>query len=146
MKTQYNQVKEFHETFRHPIGTSPILPDAAEKVLRYKMLTEEVNELYAACSPTEYADAIVDIIYVALGAAVSAGISGEQLDAMFAEVHRSNMSKLWSKIDIEWHLPEDWPVEHVGNGKYIVKDSFGKIMKPPTYSPANITPILEGLK
>jgi predicted HAD superfamily Cof-like phosphohydrolase len=146
MKDQFNQVKEFHATFRHPIGASPILPEAEEKVLRYEMLTEEVNELYAACSAAEYADAIVDILYVALGAAVSAGISGEKLDAMFAEVHRSNMSKLWSTTDIEWNLPQDWPVEHVGNGSYIVKNSFGKIMKPPTYSPANLTPILEGVK
>jgi predicted HAD superfamily Cof-like phosphohydrolase len=146
MKTQHNQVKEFHSTFRHPIGTAPILPDVNEKLLRYKMLTEEVGELYEACSATEYADAIVDILYVALGAAVSAGINGDQIEAAFAEVHRSNMSKLWSDRDSVVWIPPEWPIESVGGGRYIVKNSDGKIMKSPCYSPANLGAILEGGK
>ena len=146
MKTQHNLVKEFHATFKHPIGTAPILPDVNEKLLRYKMLKEEVVELYEACSPTEYADAIIDILYVALGAAVSAGINGDQIEAAFAEVHRSNMSKLWTEKDTAWDLPPGWPIESVGGGKYIVNNTDGKIMKSPSYSPANLGAILEGGK
>jgi len=146
MKTQHNLVKEFHSTFKHPIGTSPILPDVNEKLLRYKTLTEEVRELYEACSATEYADAIIDIIYVALGAAVSAGINGDQIEAAFAEVHRSNMSKLWTDKDAAWELPAGWLIDSVGGGKYIVKNSDGKIMKSPCYSPANLGAILKGGK
>ena len=146
MKTQHNQVKEFHETFRHPIARAPILPDMSEKVLRYKMLTEEVNELYAACSDVEYADAIVDILYVVLGAAVSAGISGEQIEAAFAEVHRSNMSKLWTWKEIVDHMPEDYLFVKVQPDLFTVRNQAGKFVKPLSYSPPNLAPILEGVK
>ena len=146
MKTQHNQVRQFHARFRHPLGTAPILPEEAERLLRYRMLTEEVNELYEACSATEYADAIIDIIYVALGAAVSAGISGDQIEAAFAEVHRSNMSKLWTWKEVVLSMPDGGEFDQVGQDAFIVKNPHGKILKPPGHSPANLAPILEGVK
>jgi len=146
MKTQHNQVKQFHERFRHPIGTEPIRPDMNERLLRYKMLTEEVNELFEACNPTEYADAIIDILYVALGAAVSAGINGDQIESMFAEVHRSNISKLWRWKEVVSSMPDGCEFDQVGQDAFIVKNPHGKILKPPGYSPANLAPILEGVR
>jgi hypothetical protein len=55
------------------------------------------------------------------------GITNECFHELFKEVHRSNMSKLW--------LDKDTP--------YVVKDKAGKVLKPPTYSPPNLQPILE---
>ncbi|MEC4688424.1 MAG: hypothetical protein VST64_08985, partial [Nitrospirota bacterium] len=60
---------------------------------------------------------LADLLYVVYGAAVSCGID---MEPVFQEVHRSNMSKL---------------------GGY--KRADGKWVKPPTYSPASIQPILQ---
>lgn len=49
---------------------------------------------------------------------------GIPLDDVFAEVHRSNMTKIWP----------DGTVHKRGDGK---------ILKPPTYSRPNLKPILE---
>ena len=59
---------------------------------------------------------LADLLYVVYGTAVSYGID---MDPVFREVHRSNMSKV---------------------GGY--KRDDGKWVKPPTYSPAVIEPIL----
>jgi predicted HAD superfamily Cof-like phosphohydrolase len=53
-----------------------------------------------------------------------AAVYGIPLDKCFEEVHRSNMTKIW----------ED------GKGR---KDAGGKVTKPPTYSRADLQPILE---
>ena len=62
------------------------------------------------------AQEIADLLYVVYGTAVSFGID---MEPVFREVHRSNMSKV---------------------GGYKRED--GKWVKPATYSPAAITPIL----
>jgi predicted HAD superfamily Cof-like phosphohydrolase len=49
---------------------------------------------------------------------------GIKIDSVFREVQRSNMSKIW----------EDGTVHR--------RESDGKIMKPPTYSPADINGVL----
>ncbi len=59
---------------------------------------------------------MADLLYVVYGAAVSYGID---MDPVFREVHRSNMSKV---------------------GGY--KRADGKWVKPATYSPACIEPIV----
>ncbi len=59
---------------------------------------------------------MADLLYVVYGTAVSYGID---MDPVFREVHRSNLSKV---------------------GGY--KRADGKWVKPPTYSPADIEPLL----
>ncbi len=59
---------------------------------------------------------MADLLYVVYGTAVSYGID---MDPVFREVHRSNMSKV---------------------GGYKRED--GKWVKPATYSPARIEPIV----
>lgn len=88
-------VSDFHATFgliRQTIPNVVIPPDLAQ--LRVDLLREEVDELATATSEANIvgiADALADIVYVAYGSAVTYGID---LDAVLAEVHRSNMSKL----------------------------------------------------
>jgi predicted HAD superfamily Cof-like phosphohydrolase len=60
---------------------------------------------------------LADLLYVVYGTAVSLGID---MEPVFKEVHRSNMSKV---------------------GGYKRED--GKWVKPPTYSPADILPIIK---
>ena len=91
----------------------PEVPDPPIAERRIEMLREEVDELEDAVADidiVEYADAIADIIYVALGAAVEAGID---IEPVIEEVIDSNNSK------IDWERGRPW-ARH-GNGK-IAKD------------------------
>lgn len=100
-------------------------------------------------------DGIADSSVVNLGDAAACGIDAE---SDFNEVMRSNDSKMWSHAEVELHFDEaldtDAPQEIVSNGLtfrkissdyrcWLVKNSAGKILKSPSYSPANLKPILE---
>jgi predicted HAD superfamily Cof-like phosphohydrolase len=121
-----NAVLEFHCTFDVPILAAPGIPDAVTKELRKKLITEECTELIKALDDDDLiaiADGIADLHYVVSGTALSYGIPE---DAVFDEVHRSNMSK--ADPDGTVHKRED-----------------GKILKSIHYTPANIKAVLEQL-
>lgn len=88
-------------------------------------------------------DGICDLEYVNKGLAISCGIPENKLNAAFNEVHRSNMSKMWSEEQLEAGKKK-YPtciVEHYGGGLYrLLMD--GKVIKSPTYSPANLEQFL----
>lgn len=93
--TAFELVGEFHRAFGLPIRTVPSgsIP-RREGAMRQLILDEEVEELRRAVSEADVigiADALADIVYVICGTAHCYGID---LDAAFAEVHRSNMTKL----------------------------------------------------
>lgn len=114
------QVKEFHQAFDILINDKPTLADEATKKLRAELIHEELDEFTSALIAddlVEAADALGDLLYVIYGAAVSFGID---LEPITDEIHRSNMSKVGGhKAD---------------NGKWV---------KPSTYSPANLEPIIQ---
>jgi predicted HAD superfamily Cof-like phosphohydrolase len=121
--TMFKNVKEFHIAFGQRVAEKPELPDMEERELRGKLLTEEFREYIEAENDNdivEIADALVDIIYIACGTALSYGIP---LEKVFKEVHRSNMAKL---VD----------------GKVLRRDD-GKIMKPEGWKPPNIKKIID---
>jgi len=123
MVNWYKDVENFHRAFGQRIGEKPELPDVSERTLRMKLITEEFNELCDAEQDNdivEIADALADIIYIALGTAVAYGIP---LDTIFDEVHRSNMAKF---VD----------------GKVIRRED-GKVQKPEGWSPPDIKSILD---
>ena len=91
--------------------------------LRVALLQEEVGEFVAASERRDLigvADALADIVYVAYGTALTYGID---LDAVFHEVHRSNMSKLGS------------------DGKPLIRED-GKVLKSEQYFPPDIESVL----
>lgn len=125
--TNHEMVLEFHNTYNCNINERPSLPDAAERELRIKLLKEEFDEYISGESNndlTEIADALGDMLYIIYGTAISYGIP---IDAIFAEIHNSNMSK----------LGED--------GKPIYRED-GKVMKGPNYFKPNIEGILALMK
>lgn len=64
-----------------------------ERLLRVRLIMEEVGELLHAIARTdevEMVDAIADILYVVIGTAVTYDLP---CDAAFREAHRSNMTK-----------------------------------------------------
>lgn len=109
-------VKEFHEKYGHHIGKLEDWPPAHIMALRNKLIEEEAQEYMDAYDKIDIADAIADLLYVTFGAALTYGIPIEEV---FAEVHRSNMTKS-TKTNI-----------------------IGKTVKGPEWEPPNIEGILK---
>jgi predicted HAD superfamily Cof-like phosphohydrolase len=88
-------VTAFHRAFGLPFRVLPCADINDElAALRIRLLSEELNELKDATASLDLvgiADALADIVYVAYGTAITYGLD---LDAVLAEVHRANMSKL----------------------------------------------------
>ena len=97
-----NQVAEFHQKFNHPIESNPTIPPIKRIMLRNNLIREELEELEEASQNediVEVADAVVDLLYVVFGTALEYGL-GEKLEALFNEVHASNLSKLENGLPI----------------------------------------------
>ncbi len=135
-------VREFMRRFGQLTPATTGLPHPVTQNLRYRLIDEEAQELRDATNLIEYLDAVGDLLYVVYGAAIAAGFTAQQIEATVYEIHRSNMSKLWSADEIDG-IPADCRASHVGDGRYIVRRNDGKIIKSPTYSPANLQPIIE---
>ena len=126
-KTTLEQVKEFHETYGLPVKDAPDISDPKTNALRINLLAEEVEELKEALEAgdmIEVLDALTDIQYVLDGAYLSFGMQDLKTPA-FEEVQRSNMSK----------LGED--------GKPIVREEDGKILKGPNYFKPDLAQFIE---
>jgi predicted HAD superfamily Cof-like phosphohydrolase len=109
----------------HPekVKWSPGFPEADTRELQLKLLEEEIKELSDASRENdlvEFADAIADVLYVTIGMAVTHGLP---LEEIFEEVHRTNMAKFV-------------------NGKPLLRESDGKIMKPEGWTPPDIAGII----
>lgn len=120
MTDEQAQVEAFHRAFDIAIAQQPGVPDAATRRLRERLIDEEFAELRQAMAEgtvPEIAKELADLLYVVYGTAVSCGID---MEPVFREVHRSNMSKVGG------HKRED-----------------GKWVKPATYSRADVIPCLQ---
>jgi predicted HAD superfamily Cof-like phosphohydrolase len=97
MIDQLNMLREFHHTFRAHAEDEPTTDLMAETIaLRVSLIQEELDEYRNAAETrdlVEVADALSDLMYVVLGTYVAHGLH-LHAEPLFAEVHRSNMSKL----------------------------------------------------
>ena len=97
MSDAIRKVQQFHEAFGVPIADRPTAALSAELVaLRVRLMEEELAEYKAAAEAGDLvaiADALTDLAYVLFGTYISHGLQ-DAAEALFAEVHRSNMSKL----------------------------------------------------
>ena len=112
-------VEEFHRKFDIAIRPAPSVPEEATRQLRMRLIQEEFDELKDAMATEDLAGVakeLADLLYVVYGTALAYGMD---MEPVFREVHRSNMSKV---------------------GGY--KRADGKWVKPPTYSPAQVEPLL----
>jgi predicted HAD superfamily Cof-like phosphohydrolase len=131
VQTVEEALREFHSTYGLVINDEPIDfthendEDVETFRLRWNLCSEEWDEFQTAHEGEDLvalADAICDLVYVLVGTAVSYGIP---FDKCFAEVQRSNMSK----------LDQD--------GKPIIRED-GKILKGPFFSPPALARIIYG--
>lgn len=84
----------FHRKFGHPIGEKGRRPSDAEEILRTNLLVEEVCEYLDAVAKDDRAeilDALADIIFIAIGTAITYGFD---IDEAMYRVTQSNLSKL----------------------------------------------------
>lgn len=88
----YDDVKEFHSRFGHPVCEAPTLLAAERAKARAAWMSEEVAEFLEAETVPDQADAMIDLIYFAVGTLVEMGVRPQKL---FDIVHAANMTKLW---------------------------------------------------
>jgi len=96
MNPMQAKVKAFHEQFGGGDPDFATIPDERTQQLRLRLIEEETREFAEASSAGDLPSAIkelCDLLYVVLG---SANAYGVDIEPFFDEVHRSNMSKLWS--------------------------------------------------
>jgi predicted HAD superfamily Cof-like phosphohydrolase len=108
-KNWQQDVAEFHKTFGLTVGDIAD-PKISDGDLRWQLVMEEALEFKVGVGYNrlpEAVDAIADIIYVALGAAVTFGI---RMDDIWDEVHKTNMAKVGGFRDEngKWRKPDGW--------------------------------------
>lgn len=138
-------VASFMKACGQDVPSEPTMPDRKTLLLRAKLIYEEATEFVVAAgcfigmnddgeltvfeddetepNMVEMYDAIVDINYVSYGASCTLGLP---VQPGHDEVHRSNLTK-------------------VSPDGTVKKNEFGKIVKPHTFSKANLKTVVEKL-
>lgn len=158
IKTPLALVTEFHLAFDHPVLDRPQIPNKQRQDLRYNLLKEELREFKMAVDQSDIIsimDAFADIQYVLAGAILEFGM-GDVFPVIFAEIHRSNMSKacrseeeaLETKTKYEAANPTEGPCHYVErNGLWFVyRTNDMKTIKSINYSPADIEGVLNAAR
>ncbi len=112
MRVEQEMVRQFQLAFDHPIAKAPTYMQPARVEQRARWLYEEANEFENATNLEEQVDAIVDLIYFALGTMVELGVEAAPV---FHIVHQANMGKLWA------------------DGRPRFRDDDGKVVKPSSW-------------
>lgn len=158
MSRAAEQVAEFHRFFGQPVRDKLTRLTDEEVSFRTELISEEYEELLDEFflnvdSKTPY-DAqkvykeLADLVYVIYGLDA---FMGGYLDRTVAAVHESNMTKLWEcgcqslGPDEELGITGDFcPTCGPGRpGWYVKCREDGKVLKPSTYTPANLDFITE---
>lgn len=143
-------VREFHESFDLPVHEELRVLSGEELNFRRTLIQEEYEELMEALDGDDLAHQMkeaADLIYVLFGWDQHAG---NRLWEVFEEVHASNMTKLWPCPDctngLELHMNNDVRDCSTcgGGGKVVKYREDGKVLKPPTYTPPDLSGILDG--
>jgi predicted HAD superfamily Cof-like phosphohydrolase len=90
----FQMVADFHKKFGLEPTNQPDFPFEEIWILKNNHMQEELNEIRAAAingNLEEYFDGLIDLVYVALGAAYLANLPFEQ---GFLRVHQANMTKI----------------------------------------------------
>jgi predicted HAD superfamily Cof-like phosphohydrolase len=117
MKKELEMVAEFHKKFDAPIAAEPTLIPEDRTALRYRLMSEEVTEYSLGTTGQDLenvAKELADILYATYGTILEHGLQ-DKMPEIFAEVHRSNMSKDFAQF---------------------------KAVKGPNYTPADIKKLL----
>lgn len=106
----WNDVAEFHQTFRFGTPSIPTRLRADDVGQRAAYMEEELDEFREADTLIGQVDAMIDLIYFALGTLVAMGVRPGWIWRL---VHRANMAKVWPDGQPRW------------------RDGDRKVIKPP---------------
>ena len=129
MNKQYNDVKEFHKAFNHPYSEDIKLLPRDRVLKRQEWMIEEIDEFKDSFTTSDQLDAMIDLIYFALGTLVEMGV--KDVDKYFDIVHNCNMVKLFEdgkpryNKDNKVIKPKGW----VAPDKKIREELFKDILK-----------------
>lgn len=158
--TNFQRVTEFNLVLGQGVAPMPSIPTLDQCNLRLNLINEEaiveMKRGFDERDLVKIADAIGDALVVVYGAANDCGLDA---DAILAEVHRSNMSKLCDSEQDAVFAVEQYragngfhgknePIEAVYRkssieGKFIVFDAkTGKTLKGPNFSEPNLEQIV----
>ena len=118
-------VRAFHLAFGLDARETPTEVSPALAAHRGELLAEEaaeVAEVSVGAPLDRLAHELADVVYVAYGTALVHGID---LDAVIAEIHRSNMTKL-------------------GPGGQVARRTDGKVLKGEHYEAPDVAAVLRG--
>lgn len=118
-KSPLSMVREFATAMGQPINQTYRTVSHLED-LRFRLVTEEFEEVAKAESAEELLKELADLVYVTYGYAAT---YGWDLDEAVRRVHASNLSKLGS------------------DGKPIYRED-GKILKGPRYAPPDLSDLV----
>lgn len=93
MSSNFDDVYDFHEKFNQLRSRTPRRLAVRKLVERVEFMHEELEEFIAACEESDdekMFDALIDLVYVAMGTAVMLGYPWQ---AGWDEVQRANMAK-----------------------------------------------------
>lgn len=127
MQNQINDVLKFQTAFSQEVNNTPTLVSPELSELRFKLMREENEEYLEAVEQGDLvgvADALGDQLYILCGTILTHGMQ-HKIEEVFAEIQRSNMSKL----DENGH-----PIINGFNGVLDETRPLGKILKSPNYS------------
>lgn len=111
MRQYVDDIEDFHRGIGAFIGTRPhAIPPADRRQLRIDLMREELQELIDAIDAGDVvgvADGCADLVVVTLGTAIEYGFD---FDAVWNEVHRTNMAKIGGPIreDGKQLKPDGW--------------------------------------
>ena len=131
MTSNFTDVGDFHRKFGLPAFPSSTEPKPLDPELlqfRIRFLEEELDEFKRASEqgdPIEQFDALLDLVYVAMGTAHLLGFPWQE---GWDEVQRSNMAKVRAARD----------------GSDSKRGSSWDVVKPAGWMPPNLKAILEG--
>lgn len=131
MTDYFKDVGEFHRKFglpRYDDGRPPQLMEVDVMNFRHLFMQEELDEFltaHVANNLEDAADALADLVYVALG---TAHMMGLPMDDVWREVQRANMTKVRAKSDVD---PLSKRMHRLD------------VVKPPGFAPPDHWPAIE---
>lgn len=112
MKSLYNDVKQFRQKLLLPVSDTPALLESVHLSFYARFLMEELSELLKAHEQenlVDAADAVADLIYVAMGCAHHMGLP---LPQILDVVHQANMGKVPGStrrgVSQDAQKPDEW--------------------------------------
>lgn len=147
MRNEVHELRAAHagRTLAHPAGVSE-----SPTALAMQLVTEEAAEVLTAVVDgrlDDVADNLVDLIYVALGAAAMFGLD---IPRVWDAVHGANMAKLKLCPSCEGRRDANMGAGGTstpcstcrGLGRVAILDAGGKVMKPAGWTPPDVAQVL----